>query len=79
MESERETVLGEVLSDTIKICRRYLMIFLIGAIVVPLVCGGIEVHAGGLFWLGVKLGLVGWLYVAFAVYSLAMFNASRVY
>ncbi|MDR3613720.1 MAG: hypothetical protein P4L53_09135 [Candidatus Obscuribacterales bacterium] len=76
---ESESVIGELLSSTREICRRYLLIFLIGAIVVPLVCGGIEIHAGGPFWLGVKWGLSGWLYVAFVVYSFAMFNASRGY
>jgi hypothetical protein len=40
-----------------EICRRYLLIFLIGAVVVSLAVGGIAAVAGGAFWVAVKVTL----------------------
>jgi hypothetical protein len=40
------------------VCRRYLLIFVIGAVVVSLAIGGIAAVAGGAFWVAVKVALI---------------------
>ncbi|MDR3613711.1 MAG: hypothetical protein P4L53_09090 [Candidatus Obscuribacterales bacterium] len=53
-----EFVIGLVWLLVKELCRRYLLIFIIGTIVVCLAIGGIAAVAGGAFWVAAKVTLI---------------------